>query len=242
MQKVKRRLLKAELAVLVCVASVWAFRQVVNDIDCVEAAVLNQVVVDSDKAEAYRFLAQHYNNCGDFEKSIQAGWQLFRMSPDDPEAWHSLGVTYERGRNFELAIHAYKQAAKLDPSSYTYHRQLFYIYYDMHRYNEAIEEARRIIKLEPDFPSMNVILAELYIVTGQYDTAISECKRVLQLDANYDKAQVHYYLGEAYLHVGSKDLAKEEYNALKTLNENLAAQLLSLIEQKPPQKELNQIN
>jgi len=44
-------------------------------------------------------------------------------------------------------------------------------------------------------------------------------------------AEVYYNLGETYLKLGNKDLALEQYEILKTLDEELANELLVLIEE-----------
>ena len=41
----------------------------------------------------------------------------------------------------------------------------------------------------------------------------------------------HYFLAKAYLKMGNKDLALEEYEILKTLDEELANELLVLLQQ-----------
>jgi hypothetical protein len=44
-------------------------------------------------------------------------------------------------------------------------------------------------------------------------------------------AQAHYRLAKTYLKMGDKDLALEEYEILKTLDKELANELLCLIEE-----------
>ena len=49
-------------------------------------------------------------------------------------------------------------------------------------------------------------------------------------DAEPDRAQAHYNLAEVYLIMGNKTLALEEYETLKTLDEELADALYELID------------
>ena len=62
-----------------------------------------------------------------------------------------------------------------------------------------------------------------------YEEAVKDYKKVVEVEP--DRAQAYYNLGKAYLKIGDKDLALEEYEILKTLDEELANELIDFIEE-----------
>jgi len=72
-------------------------------------------------------------------------------------------------------------------------------------------------------------LGEAYSQMGRYEEVVESYKQAIEIDA--DRAQAHYRLAKTYLKMGDKDLALEEYEILKTLNEELANEIFLLLQQ-----------
>jgi tetratricopeptide (TPR) repeat protein len=169
-----------------------------------------------------------YENAGKYDEAIPVVKKVIQIDPECPENWGTLGDVYKSAGRYEEAIEAYNKAAEITPENPWYHACLAITYKDMHKYNEAIDEIKQLMKMEPDKEaSLNGLLGDCYSQAGQYENAISAYKECL---IHYpERKEVHYHLGEAYLQVGSKDLALEEYKTLKTLDEKSANELLGLI-------------
>ena len=71
-------------------------------------------------------------------------------------------------------------------------------------------------------------LGNVYLKTRRYADAVEAYKKALDMNANGDEA--HANLGKAYLGMGNKDAAKEQYNILRDKDPVLAKELLKLIE------------
>lgn len=67
------------------------------------------------------------------------------------------------------------------------------------------------------------------IEQGRLPEAVEALKRAIQLKPDY--AEAHLALGKAYLRLGDKDSALEEYKILKQLNRGWANNLFTLIHQ-----------
>ena len=106
--------LVAEFTVLICIASFWVVRSTTFGLDDIKAGVFKQVVkVDSENADAHRFLADYYMDSGSYKKAIDALLQVLKIEPNDARAHSMLGDAYWNCERYEEAIISYKQAVKL---------------------------------------------------------------------------------------------------------------------------------
>jgi Tfp pilus assembly protein PilF len=74
---------------------------------------------------------------------------------------------------------------------------------------------RKSIALEPDLPEAHLQLANLYSDQKKYAASIPEYLRARELDP--DLADVHYRLAQAYVRIGEKGHAQEEFNVYQQL-------------------------
>jgi tetratricopeptide (TPR) repeat protein len=171
-----------------------------------------------------------YEDAGKHDEAISVVKRGIQIYPECPENWGILGDVFASAGRYEEAIQAYKKRVEIDPDNAWPHACLAITYKNMHQYNEAIEELKQVIIMEPEKEaSLNGLLGDFYSQAGQYENAISAYKHTLQLEP--ERKGVRYRLGKAYLQVGSKDLALEEYELLKTEDEKSANELLGLINQ-----------
>jgi tetratricopeptide (TPR) repeat protein len=76
---------------------------------------------------------------------------------------------------------------------------------------------KKAIALEPGLAEAHLQLANLCSDQRKYSEAIPEYIRAREL--NPDLADAHYRLAQAYVHVGEKDLAQQEFKVYQQLNE-----------------------
>jgi tetratricopeptide (TPR) repeat protein len=72
-----------------------------------------------------------------------------------------------------------------------------------------------------------VLLGNIYVEAGRDEEAMAAYKQAMNLDL--DNPQAHYHLVEVYLRMGDRDSALEQYETLRTLDEELANELSGLI-------------
>ena len=123
----------------------------------------------------------------------------------------------------------FKQVVKIRPNSADAHANLGEAYYYLGNYEGAIEAYKEAIRLDPNWPWTHCCLAFTYQDLQRYEEAIKEWKQVIKLEP--DIAGLHSILGKAYLKTGNKDLALEQYEILKTLDEELANELHGLLQE-----------
>ena len=82
---------------------------------------------------------------------------------------------------------------------------------------------RHSIALDPNLAEAHLQLGNLYSDQAKYADAVPEYKRALQQNA--DLADAHYRLGQAYVHTGQKDAAREQLEIYQRLRARHMADL-----------------
>lgn len=121
----------------------------------------------------------------------------------------------------------YRKAVELDPDWSWGHIRLGLTYNDMGQYENAILEWQTLAELDHETPGEHavcfVLMANTYLEMDEYQKAVEASQEALRI--NPDSASAHYNLGRAYLEMGNKNLASEEYRTLKELDEELAKEM-----------------
>jgi len=71
-------------------------------------------------------------------------------------------------------------------------------------------------------------LGVAYVILGRSNEAVEACKKAIRIRPGYAKA--HFALALNYLMLGDSESALREYETLKTLDKDLANQLIHLID------------
>ncbi|MGD0785408.1 MAG: tetratricopeptide repeat protein [Sedimentisphaerales bacterium] len=176
---------------------------------------------------AYNNLGSAYARLGRWPEAVDDYQQAIKIKPDLAKAYYNLGYAYgELGRSTE-AIEAFKQAILIKSDYAKAHNNLGIAYGKLGRLPEAIETFKQAIKIKPDYTDAHYNLGYAYGKLGRLPEAIEAFKQAIKIKPDYTDA--HYNLGYAYLAIGDKNSALAEYNILKSLNPQLADNLLSQI-------------
>jgi tetratricopeptide (TPR) repeat protein len=159
------------------------------------------------------------------------------------------------------AIKAYQQAIKLDPTNDSYHVNLGNIYFSVDRYEDAAAEYKIAVNIDPTSElnwyslgqAYNKVgnhagaeqafkkisgqspldaafgLGQTYHLMGRYDDAVFELKSAIAINQNFGYANLE--LGRVYTDQKEFDKAKEQASILSSIDQSLASQLSSYIDQ-----------
>ena len=192
--------------------------------------------IDPNDAQAHFDLAQsyHYNEEDNIEQAIERYRAAIRIEPNWAGAWLFLGLAYEDVGHYHKAINAYEEALIIDPEDlYTQaclangYLELGISYEKVGRDEEAQAYIQKAMLTNPNLPTELFRYGKWDYREGNWMDAIENYKLSIKLKPNNPEA--HYNLGKAYLKIENKDLAWEEYEILKTLDEELANELLGII-------------
>jgi tetratricopeptide (TPR) repeat protein len=82
---------------------------------------------------------------------------------------------------------------------------------------------RRALTLDPSLSEAHLQLANLYSQRRDYARAVPEYQEALKLAPNLPDA--HFRLGQAYVHLGEKDLGEKEFQIHRQLYEQHLAEV-----------------
>jgi Tfp pilus assembly protein PilF len=167
---------------------------------------------------------------GSYDDAAKALMRGTDLAPSDPRAYYFLSKAYDQSpRQIDQVVERFRRFADLRPRDA---QATFYYAISLWKgrrqetspaYLDQVEsQFKKAIALDPSFAQAHLQLANLYSQRRQYAEAVPEYQESLRLSPNVPDA--HFRLGQAYVHLGKKDLADKEFQIHKQLYEqHLAA-------------------
>ena len=203
-----------------------AYVKLGRNIEAVDA-YKQAIIFNPNYAIMHYNLGLSYSNLGRNTEAIEAYKLAIRVKPDYTQAYYNLGVAYAGlGRSTE-AIDAFKQVIRIKPDYARAYYNLGVAYAGLGRSTDAIDAFKQVIRIKPDYAMAYNNLGVVYGKLGRLPEAIEAFKQAIKLKPDYVDACNN--LGVAYLAIGDKNSALVEYNILKSLNSEMANNLLNKI-------------
>jgi tetratricopeptide (TPR) repeat protein len=160
-------------------------------------ALLRGVDLDPSDARAYYFLSKAYDRApSQADEVVERFRRLSDLRPQDAQATFYYAISLWKGRRAETS-----QA-----------------------YLDQVESLlKKAVALDPSSSEGHLQLANLYSQRHQYAEAVPEYQEALRLSPNVPDG--HFRLGQAYVHLGKKDLAEKEFQLHKQLYEQHLAEI-----------------
>jgi hypothetical protein len=125
------------------------------------------------------------------------------------------------------SITLFSHAVKVTQNNWLAYNNLAVAFSGQNRWLEAIDACKQAITIKPDYAAAYLNLGFAYGSLGRWPEAKDAYHQALKINPNYDKA--HYSLALIYFFTGNKSSALAEYNILKSLNPEMANDLLNQI-------------
>lgn len=187
-------------------------------------------------ANLYTSLAWYYSLADRPQDAIIAAKSAITLAPDQYMAYTNLCRAYNDAREYQQAISTCTSALRLNPGdgeTYLYMARAYEFLKQTDKaadsYKKAADGLVKYTQENPDYSDGFYLLGNAFFALSRDDEAITAYNRCLQLAPRFAKAR--YSLGYTYL-IGKKDKAKarEQYNLLRQVDENLAEKLRQAIE------------
>jgi tetratricopeptide (TPR) repeat protein len=168
-------------------------------------------------------LGMAYYSLGKYDDAVKSLMRAADLNPSDPRCYPFLSWAYDSSPSQAAeVIERFRRFAELQPKN----GQAVY-YYAMSLWkgkraqdpNLDLSQIELLLKkavaLDPGLAEAHLQLANLYSDQRKYPDSVPEYLRAREL--NPDLADVHYRLAQAYVRVGEKDLAQEEFKVYQGL-------------------------
>ena len=187
-------------------------------------------------ASLYTSLSWYYSLADQTEDAITAAKAAISLAPKEYMAYTNLCRAYNDAKDYKQALATCNKALSINPGDGEtyYYMGRAYEFLDQNAkaedaYKKAIDGLIKFTNERPDYSDGYYLLGNAHFSVGNDDQAIAAYEKCLQLAPRFAKAR--YALGLTYL-VGKKDKAKarEQYNLLRDVDNNLAEKLRQAIE------------
>ena len=165
------------------------------------------VKYNPDDATSWFYLANCYNNLGDFISAKNAYIKVLDLRQEYVEAYKSLCVVLLKLNSSEEAIKYATKAQAYAPKDYIFDFVIGTSYMKEKEFSKSIEPLERALSKEPDNLSVYNSLGTAYMATQRIEDAISCYKKALELHP--DNPMAYYNLGSAYQIQNKHELACE---------------------------------
>jgi tetratricopeptide (TPR) repeat protein len=168
---------------------------------------------------------------GNYDDAVKSLLKAADLNPSDPNCYVFLSKAYDSSPSqADKVIQRFRRFAELQPNNA---RALYYYAIslwkgkraqdpslDLHQIESLLNKS---LALDPKLAEAHLQLGNLYSDQNKYANAIPEYVRALELNA--DLADAHYRLGQAYVRMGEKDRAQEQFQVYQKIREQHLADL-----------------
>ena len=161
-----RFLIGTELAVIICLVSIWLVKTATIGIETTKATVLPQVEKAGTNTANELLPA---GNSGNIEETIRNYKEAISTNPNDFDAYFGLGGCYSELGKEEEALKATKEAIRIRPNYPFAHIALGLNYYNLGRYDEAIDTYKHALELDPHLAdTAQTLINNAYAASGRH--------------------------------------------------------------------------
>ncbi|MBT8407170.1 MAG: tetratricopeptide repeat protein, partial [Deltaproteobacteria bacterium] len=161
------------------------------------------------------------------QAELETGNRPIPEMPDLAGVYFYQGLRHYDLGQWEEAITAFKEAIRIRPDSEVTFFSLGIAYSRLEIWEEALASFTRAVEIDPDYAEAYLGIGIAFGMLGWDEVALQALEKAIRIKPKY--AQAHYALGLTYLKLGDKNSALKELRILKTLDQNLADELIRFI-------------
>ncbi len=182
----------------------------------------------------YSNLSWYHSLAEEFPQAISAGQKAVELAPDQYMGFTNLCRAYNDMKLYQQAIKTCNDALKMKPGDGETNFYLGFAYDKLKQpaaakdyFKKAIIGLIEFTRENPDYSDGFYLLGNAYAFSGNDPGAIEAYRKTIELSPRFARAR--YNLGAIYFINGKKDLAWEQYNALKEIDTKVADELYQII-------------
>ena len=161
------------------------------------------------------------------QEELRIGRQTVPAMPDLAGVYYNQGLRHYDLGQWQEAVAAFQEAIGLRPDSEVTYFSLGIAYSRLEIWEEALDSFTRAVEIDPNYVEAYVGIGIAFSMLGWDKVALQALKKAIRIKPEY--AQAHYALALSYLKLGDKNSALKIHGILKTLDQNLADDLIRMI-------------
>ena len=147
--------------------------------------------------------------------------------PDLASIYFHQGLRHYDLGEWREAIIAFRESIGIKPDSEVTYFSMGIAYSRLEIWEEALASFTRAVEIDPHYAEAYLGIGIAFSMLGWDNVAIQALEKATRIKPEY--AHAHYALALSYLKVGDKKSALKQHGILETLDQNLADQLIRLI-------------
>lgn len=183
----------------------------------------------------YTDISWYYSLNGDHKEAVETAESAVKLLPEQYMGYTNLCRAYNDMKQFQSAITACNGALRLNPDDGETQFYLGRAYRELGRtadanraFDRSVPGLIRFTQNNPDYSDGFYLLGNAYSETGNFEKALEAYRRCLQLSPKFSRAW--YNSGAIYVHLNRKNDAMSQYQALVSLDADLATKLKQAID------------
>lgn len=182
----------------------------------------------------YGNMSWYFSLLAESPEAIAAGQKAIELAPDQYMGYTNLCRAYNDMKLYQQAIKTCNDALKLKPNDGETNFYLGWAYDKLRQtdaakdyFKKAVSGLKEFTENNPDYSDGFYLLGNAQYSSGNDNGAIEAYRKTIELSPRFARAR--YNLGAIYFINGKKDLAQEQYDALKEIDAKLAEDLMKIM-------------
>lgn len=150
--------------------------------------------------------------------------EALKIRPGCPDTHLSIGIALHKMGKAEEAVFHYSEALRISPNYVRAHYNMGLILTGQGKIGEAVSHYSEALRINPDYAGAHYNLGIILTNQGKYREAGAHFSEVIRILPN--SAPAHKELGRIFWMFGYRDPAFKQYETVKSLDPDLAKEML----------------
>lgn len=176
-------------------------------------------------------LGTYFLRAGKPEEAVSAFERSLQLNPEDAKTLDRLGIAQAEMGRYAEALKMQRKAVRVDPEFAQAHFNLGVTLAAMEELEAAVKAYEQAVRVRPGYvealSNMGLTLTRL----NRGKEAVAALRKALRIEP--DHLPSHYFMGKAYLSIGDKASALDQYKIIQRMDAETAEKLFDEIYNEP---------
>ncbi|OQY09989.1 MAG: hypothetical protein B6I28_01935 [Fusobacteriia bacterium 4572_132] len=170
---------------------------------------LSRYATDKEKADAYAFMAQIYDEQGKKEKAIQTAMKGFKLDPKNEKLHYQMGLIYIKNEKIDRAIKELNLVLHKNRLNLDARMSLAKLHEERGEEIKSIFQYKKILEINPSYEKASYKLGEIYYKKNDYKNASLYLEQIKEKEKSWE-IDYYYMLINSYIKLHKMEKVKTE--------------------------------